>query len=261
MRATLLVVVILLATFSSGCARKRVAAPAPSKLTYGPHEATYRDWSKISPCDVYETTLIADLTSLDPALESFLSETTGGLEGEWDDQKLRTLEDAPFTLAPAVNAGDAIIKATSKCRVDGGLKIAVKKTGDLLAQTHQRITEAATLVPAIKARAGISVWKTNRTTLFAKNRKAKCRGKTATVFYASQDELGVTEWYFCDEFKVVQEPQKLPELMGVTDAAKKKKPKPKGYLDAVTKFKATDIDRCPAVLAPAAATPEIPAKK
>ncbi|MBX7114143.1 MAG: hypothetical protein K1X64_07385 [Myxococcaceae bacterium] len=256
MRPTLLVQVFILATLGTGCVKKRVPPPAPVKLNYGPNETTYRDWSKVSPCDVYETTLIADLTSLDPTLEAFLNETAGGPDTEWDDTKVRTLEDATSTLGPAIASGEAIVKATRQCLSDGGLKNALKKSRELLVQARKRFDEAQTLLPTLKTRAHVSAWKANRATLFAKQRKAKCRGRTQVVFYASQDDAGVTEWYFCDEFKVVQALNKLPELVGVTEAAKKKKPNPKPYLDAVTRYKAADIDRYAPASSPA--TPDVP---
>ncbi len=258
MRPTLLAQVFLLATLGTGCVKKRVPPPAPVKLNYGPNETTYRDWSKVSPCDVYETTLIADLASLDPTLETFLAETAGSADSDGDETKIRTLEEATTTLGPAIASGEAIVKATHKCRSDGGLKAALKKSGDLLIQARKRFDEAQTLLPTLKTRAQVSAWKTNRAALFAKQRKAKCRGRTQVVFYASQDESGVTEWYFCDEFKVVQELNKLPDLVGVTEAAKKKKPNPKPYLDAVTRYKAAEIDRYAPAESPA--TPDVPRK-
>lgn len=255
MRGTLLGLVVVLSTFGAGCAKKRVPPPVPVKLDYGPHQATYRDWSIVSPCDVHEATLIADLTSLDPALDTFLNETAPGANGQWDENQLRDFEGSPAKLGPAIEAAERIVRGLTKCRVDSTLKAAAQKSGTKIGQAQKRMTELNAAVAAAQARAGINTWKSNRPALFAKARKAKCRGKTQVLFYASQDDEGVTEWYFCDEFKVVQPPAKLPEVVGVTPAAKKKKPNTKIYLEAITQFPAANIDRCPMPGATPAAAP------
>jgi hypothetical protein len=63
------------------------------------------------------------------------------------------------------------------------------------------------------------------------------------IYYASMDETGKTEWLFCDDTKVAAPEGAKPEVQ--LDDPKKKKPNAKGYVDAVLKYPASEVQRAP----------------
>lgn len=212
--------------------------------------ASYRDWKNTDPCKGDVAVLKKDLDSMNTLMSEFLSQTSMGVEGAWSEEQLAIIDSGPTELTPALDALAKTIASLKKCKVDGKLKTPLAKADDNVRDSRQRIAEAPSIIPVLKAKIVLSRWRAEQVEALKAAREQWCGGtvKPGTVpdiFYASEDETGKTEWHFCNDVKVVTEGGSKPLVLDPENKAKKNDYK--RYVETALKYPASEVQKAPKV--------------
>ena len=153
-------------------------------------------------------------------------------------------------LPAALDATDKAIASAKKngCRFAKGLSEPMKKAAELGEQARVRIAETPAITEGQAAKAALKAWKDKqpeaRTSAKAEWCPAKLKaGAPVDIYFAAEDEAGMTEWLFCDDSRAFAAQGTAPAFEAA--AAMKKKPKDKAYLATAAKYPASDIQRAP----------------
>ena len=235
-----------------GCGKKAVTPPPEKKVSLGGKTAGYHDWAKANPCEVVPKVVIGDLDSTSALLVEWLANTNAGVEGEWKSEQITLLEEGIVVLPPLLEATEKANAAIQKggCRFlkETGFSEPTKKAGELIDQTRKRIAEAPAITEGLAAKAALKAWKDKQPEARAGAKTEWCPpklkpGAPVDIYFASEDETGLTEWLFCDDSRVFATAEAAPAFEAA--AALKKKPKDKPYLDSASKYPASDVQRAP----------------
>ncbi len=252
MHTSLRVLVAVVVFLVVGCGKKAVAPAADKKVTLAGRTATYHDWSKANPCQAEPKLVIGDLNSTAALLGEYLAQTAAGSEGVWTSEQVTILEEGVVVL-PALL--DATEKATASIARNGcrflketGFSEPVKKVMELGDQARLRIGESPALAEGLALKAALKAWKDKQPETRTGAKTEWCppklkAGAPVDIYYASENEVGLTDWLFCDDSRVFAGPGAAPAFEAA--AGLKKKPKDKPYLDSAAKYPASDVQRAP----------------
>lgn len=249
---TLCVLFVASVVLVVGCGKKRVVPTGEKKVTLAGKTATQHDWGKVNPCEVEPKVVIGDLDSLYAMANEYVGQTSAGVDGVWSAEQIALLEEGVVVLPPAIDAVDKLGAALQKggCRFTKELGFAepLKKASELGEQARKRVAEAPAIAEGLAIKAALKAWKDKqpeaRTGAKAEWCPPKLKpGAPVDIYYASEDETGLTEWLFCDDCRVFATASTPPAFEA--PAAMKKKPKDKPYLENASKYPASDIQRAP----------------
>jgi hypothetical protein len=247
---TLRVVLLAAVVLVVGCGKKRIAPAAEQKLALAGKQASFRDWAKVTPCDVEPKLLQGDLESTSAMLIDYLNQTSAGADGLWSDEQIALLTEGAEKLPPLLDSAEKAIAGSAKCKFDKKDAMAepLKKAAELVAQSRRRLAEAPDLAATLKAKAALKAWKDKLPEARDSAKKEWCPAKLKAgvlpdIYFAFEDETGHTQWLFCDDSKVSATAGS--PLAFEAAAALKKKPKDKPYLDSAGKYPASDIQHAP----------------
>ncbi len=235
-----------------GCGKKSVAPTSEKKVTLAAKTATTHDWSKSSPCQAEPKLVLGDLDSTSALLNDYLGQTSAGIEGMWSSEQITLLEEGVVVLPPLLDATEKTTAAISRngCRFlkETGFSEPVKKVIELGEQTRRRIADAPALAEGLALKASLKAWKDKQPEARAGAKTEWCPAKLKPgapidIYFAAEDEKGLTEWLFCDDSRVVASPGGAPVFEAA--AAMKKKPKDKPYLLTAASYPASDVQRAP----------------
>jgi hypothetical protein len=215
--------------------------------------ASYRvKWGFTSPCDVEPRTITDDARSASAMLSAFLDKTGASPRGAWSAEQLALYEAAQRELPPLLDANGVVLRNVSGCAFTeaDGARAALAQLSPLVAQARKRLEEASEAIPVIKAGVAIAAWKAALPEAVNDARGQWCTPKPKPdIFYAYEDEAGVTAWLFCDGARVTAAPGAKPEFRdpAVEVAAKKpaKKLDGKKYLESAASYPASEVQRAP----------------
>lgn len=240
-----------------GC-QKRVPAPAANTVELAGLKAPWRDYAaaKVDVCELAEPKMFAsDVEAMNALLTKFVDQTSGGMEGVWSEEQAKLLEDGAAQLKPALDAHEAALRASNRCKFDAALDFdrTRRKSEELSKLARKRIEDPALLEYAKKS-AALLAWKDRQPEEHRGAREQWCPPKakrgSPDIYYVFTDENGQTEYLFCDGSKVVAAEGKKPEY--VSPDAKRVPIRP--YLDAAASYPAEEIIEAPRLPAPKAAT-------
>jgi hypothetical protein len=235
-----------------GCGKKSVAPTAEKKVTLAGKTATYHDWSKANPCEADPKMVVGDLNSTSDLLNEYLGKTGAGLDGVWSSEQVTLLEEGVVVLPPLLDATEKATGGIARngCRFlkETGFSEPTKKAIELTEQARKRIVEAPAIGEGLALKAAIKAWKDKQAEARAGAKTEWCppklkAGAPVDIYYASEDEVGLTEWLFCDDARVFATAGAAPAFEA--PAAMKKKPKDKPYLDSAANYPASDVQRAP----------------
>jgi len=253
---------LLIALAVSGCVRE-FRPPGAEELSLGTKVATYRTYAPGTLCFAgrdYQPVLKGELTAMNELLTAFLEGTSSGPEGAWSPESVDLLDRAQTSLLPALDAYEDTLTQVKDCLFEHrfGFPDLARRGLEHVRLARQRVEEAGTLLPQIRAKAELAKWKEQQ----AKERESEqsnwCPPKprpAPDVYFALEDENGLTEWLFCDGTRVVGAPGKLPELQPPREGKVPSKVVQQMYLRAAAKYPASQIRRAPKPTA-ASAAPE-----
>lgn len=237
-----------------GCTRTLSQLPALQPVAFASMKTWYRDYSAVDVCAAPAKTLESDLEKVNGVLFAFLQQTSAGKEGLWTDAQLDALEQAQTTLPPAVkvharNSERALAcKEFSSTETDALAVTDQARRGEELArQSQARLADAPELLKHVRAMKAIQQWKDQQRSEQESERSNWCAPKPTkdpVVYFAFEDETGVTSWMFCDGSRVEQKPNAEPTYVAAV-LPPKRQAAPKAYLAAAAKFPATEIRRSP----------------
>jgi hypothetical protein len=212
--------------------------------------ASYREWKTEDPCKGDPAVLKKDLNSMNDLMSEFLTQTGMGIEGTWTDDQVNGLDSAQNELPPGVDALSKSVSLLKKCKMDPQITSAVKKADDNIRDTRQRLQDAPSIIPVLKAKIVLTKWKADQAEALKSGREQWCApsykpGTVPDIFYAAEDEMGKTEFHFCNDVKVVTETGGKPALVDPDNKTKKKEHAK--YLEAATKYPATEVQKAPKV--------------
>lgn len=248
---TLRIVLFVCLGLVVGCGKKRVAPAGEQKLSLAGKQATFHDWSKVTPCDVQPKTLVGDLDSTAALLNEYLGKTSAGAEGMWSDEQVALLTEGAEKLSPLLDATEKALAGAAKCKFDpkkDAVDEPIKKAAELVSQGRHRIADAPALAQTLKARAALKAWQDKLPELRAGAKTEWCPAKlkpgaVPDIYFSFESETGAIEWLFCDDCRVVATSGSPPAFEAATTF--KKKPKDKPYLDSAAKYPASDIQHPP----------------
>lgn len=235
-----------------GCGKKAVAPAAEKKVTLAGKTATYHDWAKANPCEAEPKMVVGDLDSTSALLNEYLGQTSAGLEGMWSSEQITLLEEGVVVLPPLLDATEKATGAIARngCRFlkETGFAEPVKKVTELGEQTRRRIADAPAIAEGLALKAALKAWKDKQPEARSGAKSEWCPpkikpGAPVDIYYAAEDEVGLTEWLFCDDSRVFASVGAAPAFEA--PAAMKKKPKDKAYLESAAKYPASDVQRAP----------------
>jgi hypothetical protein len=258
MRSFVLVIAGCLALVA--CTKKRVAPPPGTEAKLGGMGASYRvKWGFTSPCDVDPRTLTDDARSASSMLSAFLDQTSTPPQSSWSAEQLALYEAALRELPPLLDANEVVLRNVSRCAFTeaDGARAALTQLSPLVPPARKRLEEATDAVPVIKAGLAVAAWKTALPQAINDARDQWCTPKPKPdIFYAYEDEAGVTEWLFCDGARVTAAQSSKPEFKGPSDAAAKKPGKKldgKKYLEGAATYPSSEVQHAPKLPAAKAA--------
>lgn len=235
-----------------GCGKKQVVPQGEKKITLAGKTATLHDWAKVDPCLVDPKVVKGDLDSFYAVANDYVGQTGAGPDGVWAPEQIALLEEGVVVLPPAIDAVDKLAAALQKggCRFTKELGFAepLKKADELGQQARKRVSEAPAIAEGLAAKAALKAWKDKQPEARTGAKGEWCPpklkpGAPVDIYYASEDEVGLTEWLFCDDCRVFASVGAAPAFEA--PATMKKKPKDKAYLEAAAKYPASDIQRAP----------------
>jgi hypothetical protein len=223
--------------------------------------ASYRvKWGYTSPCDVEPRTITDDARSASALISAFLDKTSTSPRGTWSAEQLALYEAALRELPALLDANGVVLRNVSDCAFTeaDGARAALAQLSPLVPLARKRLDEATEAIPVIKAGLAIAAWKTALPEAINEARSQWCTPKPKPdIFYAYEDEAGVTAWLFCDGARVTATPGSKPEFRdpAVEVAAKKpaKKLDGKKYLEGAASYPASEVQRAPKLPAAKAA--------
>ena len=115
-------------------------------------------------------------------------------------------------------------------------------------QARARLAEAPILLAYVKTAKAISVWKEKQRIDQEAERATWCAPhpqKSPEIYFAFQDEHGISEWLFCDGSRVQRLPGHEPELVPAVFASRKGFFRPASFLEAIRHFPAKEIRQSP----------------
>ncbi|GEM_PF-982864 len=248
LRLFLVAVVVLVV----GCGKKAVAPSAEQKVTLAGKTATTHDWVKANPCEAAPKMVIGDLDSTSALLTEYLGQTSAGVEGVWSSEQITLLEEGvvvlPKLLDNVEKATGAIARNGCRFLKETGFAEPIKKVTELGELTRKRIAEAPAIAEGLALKAALKAWKDKQPEARTGAKAEWCppklkAGAPVDIYYASEDEAGLTEWLFCDDVRVFASTGAPPAFEA--PATMKKKPKDKPYLESAAKYPASDVQRAP----------------
>jgi hypothetical protein len=232
-----------------GCAHKKSAPPSmASSIDLAGKHAEYRDWRGQDVCKIDAMSHWSQLEAWNALLTEYLAQTKKTADDPtWTDAEVKTMEDAVANLGPALDGLDSLTSTAPKCEnypKTSGVQDSAKTADELSQQARKRLADAQRDLPRLKEGLALNRWKAEQAEAQKTGRETWCGGKpSADIFYAAQDDHGTTEWHFCDDVKVIAAQGAKPEVH--VDEGKKKPKNPKPYLDAASKYPASDVQHAP----------------
>ncbi len=252
MHTSLRVVLVAAVLLVVGCGKKSVAPAAEKKVTLAGKTATYHDWAKANPCQAVPKLVVGDLDSTAALLNEYLGQTSAGVEGMWTSEQITLLEEGVVVLPPLLDATEKATGAIARngCRFlkETGFSEPVKKVTELGDQARRRVADAPGIAEGLALKASLKAWKDKQPEARTSAKTEWCppklkAGAPVDIYFASEDETGLTEWLFCDDSRVFASSGAAPAFEAA--AALKKKPKDKPYLESAAKYPASDVQRAP----------------
>ena len=187
-----------------------------------------------------------DLNSMNDLMSEFLTQTGMGIEGTWTDEQLNGLDAAQNELPPGVDALAKSVALLKKCKMDPQITGAVKKADDNIRDTRQRLQDAPQIIPVLKAKVVLIKWKAEQAEALKSGREQWCApsykpGTVPDIFYAVEDEMGKTEYHFCNDVKVVAENGGKAQLIDPESTANKKDHK--RFIETALKDPASEVQK------------------
>ncbi|HVE84073.1 MAG TPA: hypothetical protein VND93_14550, partial [Myxococcales bacterium] len=138
--------------------------PAAQELQLGTKVATYRTYAAGTLCFAgrdYQPVLKGELAAMNDLLATFLQGTSAGPEGVWATEHVEMLERSQSTLLPALDAYEATLNQVKDCLFEHRYEFPdlARRGLEFVRQSRQRVTDAASLLPQIRARAELAKWK------------------------------------------------------------------------------------------------------
>ncbi len=253
MTRTLLPRLVVAALLVCGCASRKARQVPLQQVELGTLKADYRDFSQSDACRAEPRQLASDLSGMNALLADFVERTSNGFTYSWTDDQLALLSSGEKALPSALSAHESTLNAVARCKFDPKLGIAeiAAKGQDISAQVRKRLSEAPALLQYAQARREVEKWKEAQPIQQAAAKQLRCGGKSKSVkpavFYASEDAEGRTDWFFCDGARVSAGGGKRPEVIPAPVSGKKKvkKPDPRAYLSAASKYPSNEISHSP----------------
>ena len=252
MHTSLRLALVAAAVFVVGCGKKAVAPAAEKKVTLAGKTATHHDWKKSNPCEAATKLVIGDLDSTSALLNEYLGQTSAGVDGVWASEQITLLEEGVVVLPALLDATETLTGAIARngCRFlkETGFSEPTKKAIELSEQARRRIADAPAIGEGLALKAALKAWKDKQPDARTGAKGEWCPpklkpGAPVDIYYASEDEAGLTEWLFCDDTRVFSTVGAAPAFEA--PATMKKKPKDKPYLDSASKYPASDVQRAP----------------
>jgi hypothetical protein len=226
--------------------------PAAKQVALGSLQSEYRDYVGYKVCQLEPQRITEDVTRMNEFLRRFLDAAQSARGGRGTEEQYALLQNAPKTLKGPLAAHESLVKRVPACKEFAGQPLVdAAKTGQqLVADAKQTLGQAGDIVTSAKAGQELKAWKEKQEVEQQSERANWCPAKpskTPEIYFAWEDENGVTEWMFCDGSKVVSNQGNPPELVPSPDQAKKsgRPPAPSVYLTAAQKFPPKEIRRAP----------------
>lgn len=186
----------------AGCAAKKVPPPPLRTLNLGGLKADYRDYRSADVCSLDAAVLERELDSLRVLLAEFLGQTSAGFDGMWGDEHLALLQAAQRELPPALTSAEKVTEALPGCpQLDVPSAPGVT---ELVRQSRRRIADAPVLLPYVKAKRDLALWKAEQAKAQESLKAERCakKAKASAPYYAVENEHGDQSFFFCDGTKV-----------------------------------------------------------
>ncbi len=244
--------VVLVAALVSACGKPAIKYPATKQVSVGNLRTDYRDYVGFKVCQLEPQPVAEDITRMNDFLRRVLDAAQAAKGGSGTEEQYALLQAAPKALKGPLASHESLVKRVPACKEFQGQPVveAAQKGQQLVADAKQTLGQAGDLVASAKASQELKAWHEKQETEQLSERANWCPAKpskTPEIYFAWEDENGVTEWLFCDGSKVVSNQGKPPEFMASPDLAKKpgKPPAASTYLTSAQKYPATEIRRAP----------------
>ena len=187
------------------------AAKPPPVTGYGlaSSRANYRAYSKQTTlCAAEPRWLFDELASVNNLLDRFLDDTLIRKDGTFSDMQILKLEEAVKTLPAVLDSHEKNLALLDGCAfaTQRGFPILAKKGKVYARDARRRLEDAPAQVARVKQQKALAEWK-DRVGREKVTLSLGCprRSRTPIVYFAWQDEQGLTTWLFCDGSRVVSE--------------------------------------------------------
>jgi hypothetical protein len=230
----------------TACVKSYTRPPAGKTVELGGLSAEVHDFGA-RLCDTDPRLVANELQAVNALLLKYLDGTSAGPEGTWAEEHAVMLEQGGRQLPSALDAYEATVRGTARCRFDAKLGVddLSRRGEELSRQARARVEETPELLPYAQARAALGKWKAAQPEAQATAKESWCPQKikrgSPDLYYVLRDEHGTTEFLFCDGSKVSRPEKGKPTYAGPDS----KKVAVKPYLDATVGYPDSEIQKAP----------------